>query len=135
MPRHSEIPGSPQEWLVRAKGDLAMARIALPEGAHYEDLCFHAQQAAEKAVKAVYRARKLKFAYIHDIAELLAGLEREGIQVPQSVLESAVLSDFAWQARYPGTAEPVDEAEYRDALMVAEATVKWAEDLVNRGTS
>jgi hypothetical protein len=38
----------------RAKGDLALARAPLPEGGFYEDLCFHAQQAAEKALKSVY---------------------------------------------------------------------------------
>ena len=48
-------PGTPKDWLARAQGDLALAQISLPEGAYYEDLCFHAQQAAEKAIKAVYR--------------------------------------------------------------------------------
>ena len=47
-------PGSPQEWLARAKGDLALAGAPLPPGAFYEDLCFHAQQAAEEALKATY---------------------------------------------------------------------------------
>jgi len=54
MPQDRPAPGSPQEWLSRAKGDLAMARVPLPEGVFYEDLCFHAQQAAEKAFKGVY---------------------------------------------------------------------------------
>ena len=91
MPPDREIPGAPREWVARARGDLALAAAPLPEGAFYEDLCFHAQQAAEKAVKAVYRARGLKFAYIHDIAELLGSLEREGVDIPDDVRESAVL--------------------------------------------
>ncbi len=40
-------PGSAEDWLMRAEGDLALARAPLPEGAFYEDLCFDAQQAAE----------------------------------------------------------------------------------------
>lgn len=45
MPRNEEIPGSPLEWLAKAKEDLVLAGIPLPEGASYEPLCFHAQQA------------------------------------------------------------------------------------------
>jgi len=38
-------------------------------------LCFQAQQAAEKAIKAVYISKKVAFPYIHDISHLLAALE------------------------------------------------------------
>ena len=49
MPPDKHVPGSANEWLTRAKGDLALARVPLPEKAFYEDLCYHAQQAAEKS--------------------------------------------------------------------------------------
>jgi len=55
MPQDRAIPGTPQDWLDHAKSDLAFARLPLREGAYYEGLCFHAQQAAEKALKAVYQ--------------------------------------------------------------------------------
>jgi HEPN domain-containing protein len=66
VPQGRPIPGLPQEWLARAQGDLALARAPLPEGGFYEDLCFHAQQAAEKALKALYLSRDWAFRYIHD---------------------------------------------------------------------
>jgi HEPN domain-containing protein len=53
MPQDRPVPGSAEDWLTRAEGDLALARAPLPEGAFHEDLCFHAQQAAEKSLKAV----------------------------------------------------------------------------------
>lgn len=53
MPPDRSDPGSPSDWLRYAEADLAFARIPLPEGGLYELLCFHAQQAAEKSVKAV----------------------------------------------------------------------------------
>ena len=59
MPQDKHVPGSPEDWLARAIGDLALARVPLPEGGYYEDLCFHAQQAAEKAIKAVYKKHDL----------------------------------------------------------------------------
>jgi hypothetical protein len=42
MPQDRPLPGSAEDWLARAEGDLALARAPLPEGAFYEDLCFHA---------------------------------------------------------------------------------------------
>jgi len=44
-------PDSPHEWLNRARSDLMIAAAVVP-GAYLEDLCYHAQQAAEKAMKA-----------------------------------------------------------------------------------
>jgi len=45
--------GSPRDWLRLAKADLAIARLELPPDGLLELLCFHAQQAAEKSIKAV----------------------------------------------------------------------------------
>ena len=99
MSHERPIPGSPADWLARARGDLAIARAPLPEGAFYEDLCFHAQQAAEKAIKAVYRANDLAFRYTHDVEDLLDGLKRMGLSVPQDVEDAVDLTGFAWETR------------------------------------
>ena len=130
MPRERRILGSPADWLVRARADLALAKIPLPEGGLYEDLCFHAQQAAEESIKAVYRAYHLEFRYTHDLADLLDGLQRKGIQVPAELRETMKLSHFAWEARYPVLKEPVTKAEYEHAVALAERTLQWAEELV-----
>jgi hypothetical protein len=36
--------GTPEEWLRRAKGNLALAKQRKPKEAYWEDLCFEAQQ-------------------------------------------------------------------------------------------
>jgi len=47
-------PSDPQEWLIRAKGNLNLAeKGGRLKGVLLEDLCFNAQQAAEKALKGV----------------------------------------------------------------------------------
>lgn len=130
MSRDRPTPGSPQDWLARAKGDLALAKAPLPEGAFYEDLCFHAQQAAEKAVKAVYQHHGWTFRYIHDLEELLTGLKRQGLEVPDEIEETVVLTAFAMEARYPGLAEPVTSEEYQEAVRHAEKIVSWAERVI-----
>jgi HEPN domain-containing protein len=50
-------PGSAADWLRYARADLVLARGPLPEGGLYALLCFHAQQVAEKSLKAVLMFR------------------------------------------------------------------------------
>ncbi len=133
MPIEGRIPGSSSDWLRRARSDLALAKVTLPSGAIYEDLCFHAQQAAEKAIKSVYRSARHEFRYTHDLAELLDGLKREGIAVPEPVREAVELTGFAWHARCPGPAEPATEADYYRAVLLASRVVEWAEAIVEKG--
>lgn len=130
MRRGRPQPGSAEDWLLRAEGDLALARAPLPEGAFYEDLCFHAQQAAEKSLKAVYQHFAKRFRYTHDLDELINGLRNEGITIPLEVTEAALLSSYAWEARYPGLSEPVTKKEFREALRQAKRVVGWATEVI-----
>lgn len=77
-------PDDPQEWLSRARSNLQQARAEL-EGVYLEDLCFDAQQAAEKAIEAVLIDRKVAFPYVHDLARLLTLVEQAGQVVPKEV--------------------------------------------------
>jgi HEPN domain-containing protein len=126
------IPGSPQDWLARARGDLALAGTPLPPGGFYEDLCFHAQQAAEKALKALYLHCGWTFRYVHDLEELITGLRQNGLRVPEAVEDSVVLTSYAFEARYPGLAEPVSDEEHRQAIDLARTVVRWAEEIIER---
>lgn len=53
MPPSEDEKATAREWLQRAKGNLARTKQPKPPEAFWEDLCFDAQQAAEKAIKAV----------------------------------------------------------------------------------
>ncbi len=50
MPHDSERADAPSKWLSNASADLVIARIELAPGGLHEQLCFHAQQAAEKSL-------------------------------------------------------------------------------------
>jgi HEPN domain-containing protein len=102
-------------------------------GVALEDLCFDAQQAAEKAVKAVFIKRGETFPYTHNLDRLLRLLERNGQKVPRYVLEATELSRYAFETRYPGMAEPVARREYRRAVRIAAAVLRWAERQVEKG--
>jgi HEPN domain-containing protein len=122
-------PDDPREWLNRARSNLAQASIRLPE-VYLEDLCFQAQQAAEKAIKAVLIARRIPFPYVHDLARLLTLLEESGEAVPDRVKDAGRLTRFAVEPRYPGFGRPVTEAEYQTLLDVAREVVHWAQQRV-----
>ena len=95
MPQDRSVPGSAQDWLARANGDLSLAKTPLPSNGFYEDLCFHCQQAAEKAIKAICQRKAWTFRYTHDLDKLLTGLKRQGLHCPVSVEEAAILTAFA----------------------------------------
>ncbi len=120
-------PDDPREWLNRARSNLAKAKYAPDASEIYlEDLCFDAQQAAEKAVKAVLIHLGIQFPYVHDLASLLALIEEAGQSIPETVRRAAALSDYAVETRYLGPAEPVTQQEYEDAVKVAEEVIRWA---------
>ena len=119
-------PFDPREWLNRARSNLALAKNRIPD-ACLEDLCFEAKQAAEKAIKSVMVRRNIAFPYVHDLARLVSLLEEAGEAIPEVLLKAEELTLYAVTTRYSGVVRPVTEQEYRDAVEIAEAVVRWAE--------
>ncbi len=122
--------GSPKGWLRRAKSNLIRAKQPKHEEVFWEDLCFDAQQAVEKSLKALLLFHKIPFRFVHDIAELLTVLEQNGLSLPEQIRAAAELSDYAVEARYPGPMEPVTEDEYKEAVKIAEMVVSWVEGFI-----
>jgi len=125
-------PDDPREWLSRARSNLAQAKVK-QRGVYFEDLCFNAQQAAEKAIKALLIRRDVKFPYVHDIAELLTSLENAGQEIPETIKQAEELTRYAVFTRYP-IAPRMKPKEYREAVKMAEAVVGWAEKLLARSS-
>jgi len=88
-----------RDWMDQAHRDLEHARTSIESG-HFEWACFAAQQAAEKAVKAVHE-RLGGVAWGHSVTELLAGLG-EHVEVPRNLLGLARALDRVYvPSRYP----------------------------------
>jgi HEPN domain-containing protein len=125
-------PGSPQDWLVHAESDLHLARVAkerndvLPEQS-----CFHAQQAVEKALKAVLLFKRVKFPLSHDIEELLELAKQNGLMLPPEVWNAGVLTPYAVEARYPGHLEEITSSNAVEAIRLAEAVLRWASEILS----
>jgi len=95
-----------------------------------EDLCFNAQQAAEKALKAVCINMEVDFPKVHSISHLMDILEVNGLSIPERLKEADILTQYAVQARYPGPVEEITKDEYKDALDLAAKVVFWAETII-----
>jgi HEPN domain-containing protein len=130
MTRKRLPPDDPHEWLNRARSNLARAKSHVPD-AYLEDFCFDAQQAAEKAIKAVFICRGEQFPFVHDLEKLLGMLEKHGLKIPKYVWEADELSQFAAVTRYPGELDPVTPRQYRRAVRIASAVLRWAERRVS----
>lgn len=127
-------PSDPREWLRRARSNLTRCRADRRLGeVLLEDLCFDAQQAAEKAIKAILVLRGVRFPKRHGLSELLDLVAATGLEVPLEVQEARRLTPYAVGARYPGINEDVSEADYQEALLTAERVVAWAEKLTPHG--
>jgi HEPN domain-containing protein len=118
-----------QAWIDDAKSDLALAAVRKTKRIRYEHLCFHAQQAAEKAVKAVLVACGGSVPRTHDIAFLLDQLPTFVAQSPPITI-LPVLTKYAVQNRYPGQDLPVSAVDRKKALRLAGHAVAWAEAVI-----
>jgi HEPN domain-containing protein len=119
------------EWMRRARGDLVLAQMTDEEKIEPEILVFHAQQAAEKALKALLVKHQIDFPNTHSIGLLLnlcQKLELEGIE---GVAEATTLTRYAVASRYPGEVEPVSRQEAREAADLAARLFTWVASLLD----
>jgi HEPN domain-containing protein len=113
------------EWLDKADGDFRTAgrELRARRSPNYDAVCFHAQQSAEKYLKAVLQESGLSIPKTHNLAELL-GLCLQ-IDLAFKLLQSDlnVLDGYAVQFRYPGSTATRIEAKsaYASAGIVREA--------------
>jgi HEPN domain-containing protein len=114
-----------------AYSDLDLAQAKAGPRVMLEMLCFHAQQAAEKAIKPVLLKHAVEFPRTHNLQVLLELLP-ESVPVPPGVAQAAELTEYAVALRYPAESEPVTSAEHRQAVSQAGAVVAWAEGILQR---
>ena len=115
-----------EQWLSRAQSNLDRARAGkIRDTILYEDLCFDCQQAAEKAVKALLISNNIVPQPTHSLSVLIDDLEKNGIDVPDTIKAAIPLSYYAVVTRYPGRYEPVNEREYKQAMKMAKTVFSW----------
>jgi HEPN domain-containing protein len=115
-----------RRWMNKAEHDLLNARHTLKTmGANcpYDTVCFHAQQAAEKSLKALLSYLGIGFSKTHDIGELIVLLPAK--RRPKiTATEIERLTSFAVEARYPDVDEELTRDDAARALKSAEKVRK-----------
>jgi HEPN domain-containing protein len=107
-----------REWVSIAEGDFATAcrEMRARKSPNYDSACFHAQQCAEKYLKARLQEAGRPFPKTHD---LIALLDRVLLLEPLWETMRAglrALTAFAVDVRYPG--ERAGKADAREALLI-----------------
>lgn len=108
-----------REWVEKAEGDVRTSEreVRATEGPNWDAVCFHAQQAGEKYLKAVLQHQGIPFSRTHDLAALLQLLP--GGQSEWDSLRDGVewLSAFAVEVRYPGESATEEAAQKAVEIM------------------
>lgn len=102
------------EWTAKADADLATAQreAAVEQSPNYDAVCFHAQQCAEKYLKAAMVEAGMHIPRIHDLEALVNMLSDQHPELQLILRYARILSAMAVEVRYPGmTADEDDAAE------------------------
>jgi HEPN domain-containing protein len=101
-----------REWVQKAEADIRTAEreAHVAEEPNWDAVCFHAQQAVEKYLKAVLQQNAIAFPKVHDLAALLDMIlpVHPEWETMRDSLEW--LSAFAVEIRYPGEVATEEDA-------------------------
>ena len=104
-------------WLVKAAEDLRAADFEFTASPPLlADITFHAQQAAEKALKALLTWNNRPFRRTHSLEELGEQCLEIDSSLRPLVDRSVQLTDYAWKFRYPGDPPAPSTVEALGAL-------------------
>ena len=122
MPHDPELVEATRSWLLRAEEDLLLGDVALRSKRTFANgATFHAQQAAEKAMKGFLTWNRTPFGKTHFLAEVGHACCAIDPTLEESVRRSVPLTEYAWKSRYPGDwTEPTREEALR-AVMLAQS--------------
>jgi len=115
-----------KDWVSYADDDLRLAKNTLEtmkEDCPYHLVAYHAQQCAEKYLKAYLVYLCIDFPYTHDIFQLmqLFGKEAQWINKIQDAKE---LTIYGVSSRYPEENEKITKEESDQAVVIADNVKK-----------
>jgi len=128
-----ELVGEVSRWLRYAREDLAVAEMIIEHEQALRAACFHAQQCAEKAIKACLIFSGIRFRKVHDL-ELLCRELPGGWALAEDPERLAWLTVWAVEPRYPGDLPEATGDDARTAVRQAREVLEMAlKDLKDHG--
>jgi len=120
MPLDPVLLTDTRAWFRKASTDLRSAEVDLAAAPPIlEDVVFHCQQAAEKAMKGFLTYHQRPFGKTHDLRELGKACVLIDTTLAPLIERAVPLTWYAWRFRYPGLPEEPGLDEAQDALAVA----------------
>jgi HEPN domain-containing protein len=114
-----------KSWISSAEADLTAAKVLLREKKPLLfGVCFHAQQSAEKYLKALLIYKEMDFPKTHDLVTLNTLCHQAGIFAGFDPRQLVELSRHAVQTRYPGNQPTREDAN--DALKIAKTIRRFS---------
>ena len=119
-----------QRWMRYAREELTLARALASDGDSPARLvCWHSQQAAEKALKAALIITGIGFPRTHNLVALRALLPLPLAQ-KMDIAELAELTQWGTESRYPGDWDEPSDGDAAEVLDVADGVVALVDCLV-----
>lgn len=115
--------------LRKASNDLTAAGATLGTSKALDTVCFHAQQAAEKSLKALLADRDITYPWTHDIGELIALVKPLHPSVRPMEADLVSLSAYGVDIRYDDALEP-GLKDARRALKIAQQVHDFARKMI-----
>ncbi len=109
-----------QQWLDKAEGDFELAKHLVSENAPFlEAVCLHAQQAAEKYLKAFLVEHQVEFPKTHNLGHLLDLSATIDSSLAKTLKQITVLNPYGVDYRYPGDFPEITQEDAGEALKLA----------------
>ena len=112
-------------WLAFARGDLESATALLGTRTPNRNVGYLAQQAAEKALKAVILLDNAPFEMTHDLTAVAAQLPAD-FPAPVDIADLAWLADLETSARYPDEGDTITGDDGQRSVRMAESILAAA---------
>jgi HEPN domain-containing protein len=108
------------QWVEKAEADFNTADYLCTAGSSYAHAAaFHAQQAAEKYLKAYLVSCQVEFKKTHDLAALLKLASTVDEELSVILTEAEALTPYGVEYRYPGDYPQVTPDIAKEALRIA----------------
>jgi HEPN domain-containing protein len=123
-----------RQWMAKADGDLASARILLfGEERHLDTGAYHCQQAAEKALKAFLASKDAPLQRIHDLERLISCCADHEPAFSLLMEKAAEITPYATEFRYPGETLELSDEDARMAWAISAEIVKFVKTRLSLG--
>ncbi|MFM9979394.1 MAG: HEPN domain-containing protein [Burkholderiales bacterium] len=110
-----------REWVDKAEGDRSTAQreLRVRKSPNFDAVCFHAQQCAEKYLKALLQERAAAIPHTHNLEALAKPMLASNPALAALTTDLRTLGAYAVETRYPGRS--TDRAMAKEAFGHCEA--------------